>query len=57
MTEEEDPMVLYTCIVREEDYPTLKQRQGLLVNFAAFPHKFVELVTLCIKNHGKESPR
>ncbi|KAK3870594.1 hypothetical protein Pcinc_024177 [Petrolisthes cinctipes] len=57
VTEEEDPMVLYTCIVREEDYPILKQRQGLLVNFAAFPHKFVELVTLCTKNHGKELPR
>ncbi|XP_045118725.1 spindle assembly abnormal protein 6 homolog [Portunus trituberculatus] len=57
LTDEQDPFVLLSCLVREEDYHTLRQRQGLLVDFSAFPHKFVELVSSCIQESSKESPR
>uniref|UniRef100_A0A0N7ZCC4 Spindle assembly abnormal protein 6 N-terminal domain-containing protein n=1 Tax=Scylla olivacea TaxID=85551 RepID=A0A0N7ZCC4_SCYOL len=57
LTDEQDPFVLLSCVVREEDYHNLRQRQGLLVDFSAFPHKFVELVSSCIQESSKESPR
>ena len=57
LTDEQDPFVLLSCVVREEDYHTLRLRQGLLVDFSAFPHKFVELVSSCIQESSKESPR
>lgn len=57
LTDEQDPFVLLSSVVREEDYHNLRQRQGLLVDFSAFPHKFVELVNSCIQEASKESPR
>lgn len=57
LTDDSDPFVLYTCIVREDDYQGLRQSQGLLVDFAAFPHKFVELVETCRNEAEKEIPR
>jgi len=57
LTDDSDPFVLYTCIVREDDYQGLRQSQGLLVDFAAFPHKFVELVETCRNEAEKEVPR
>ncbi|CAL4068938.1 unnamed protein product [Meganyctiphanes norvegica] len=57
LTDDSDPFVLYTCIVREDDYQELRKSQGLLVDFAAFPHKFVELVETCRKEAEKEDPR
>lgn len=56
-TDDCDPFVLYTCVVREDDYYTLRQHQGLLIDFNAFPLKFVELVNSCIKEDEKESPK
>lgn len=56
-TDDCDPFVLYTCVVHEDDYYTLRQRQGLLIDFNAFPLKFVELVNSCIKENEKESPK
>lgn len=57
LTDDADPFVLYTSIVREDDYQGLRQSQGLLVDFAAFPHKFVELVETCRNESEKEVPR
>ncbi|XP_053634142.2 spindle assembly abnormal protein 6 homolog isoform X3 [Cherax quadricarinatus] len=57
LTDDHDPFVLYTCVVHEDDYHTLRHTQGLLVDFNSFPHKFVELVNACHKENGKESPR
>ncbi|XP_068220599.1 spindle assembly abnormal protein 6 homolog [Palaemon carinicauda] len=57
LTDEQDPFMLYTCVVCEEDYQSLRQHQGLLIDFAAFPHKFVELVNTCIRENETSSPR
>ncbi|KAH7970493.1 hypothetical protein HPB49_008055 [Dermacentor silvarum] len=35
----------------------LKTQQGLLVDFLAFPQKFVDLLELCTKDELKDSPR
>ncbi|XP_063593187.1 spindle assembly abnormal protein 6 homolog isoform X2 [Penaeus indicus] len=57
LTDDSDPFFLFTCIVCEEDYHGLRQSQGLLIDFSAFPHKFVELVNTCIRESGKDSPK
>lgn len=35
----------------------LKVQQGLLVDFSAFPKKFVDLLELCLVESGKENPK
>lgn len=35
----------------------LKVQQGLLVDFAAFPQKFIDLLELCITESSKEKPK
>lgn len=57
LTDDSDPFFLFTCIVCEEDYHALRQSQGLLIDFSAFPHKFVELVNTCIRESDKDSPK
>nr|XP_045615406.1 spindle assembly abnormal protein 6 homolog isoform X2 [Procambarus clarkii] len=57
LTDDHDPFVLYTCVVREDDYCNLRQTQGLLVDFNAFPYKFVELINSCNNEQVKDSPR
>lgn len=48
LTDERDLLFLYTLTVTEDDFHELKQDQQLLVDFAEFPHKFVELLqTVC----------
>lgn len=36
---------------------SLKNQQGLLIDFTAFPHKLMELLELCLEQQGKESPK
>lgn len=36
---------------------SLKTQQGLLVDFAAFPQKFVDLLEMCIREEHKEMPK
>ena len=36
---------------------SLKAQQGLLVDFAAFPQKFIDLLELCLSEAGKERPK
>ncbi|XP_042887359.1 spindle assembly abnormal protein 6 homolog isoform X2 [Penaeus japonicus] len=57
LTDDSDPFFLFTCLVCEEDYHALRQHQGLLIDFSAFPHKFVELVNTCIRESEKDSPK
>lgn len=36
---------------------SLKVQQGLLVDFAAFPQKFIDLLKLCYSEQDSDSPR
>ncbi|XP_076046409.1 spindle assembly abnormal protein 6 homolog [Oratosquilla oratoria] len=57
LTDENDPFLLYTCVIKDEDYRYLQQSQGLLVDFQAFPHKFIDLINTCKGEEAKDSPR
>lgn len=57
LTDSKDPFMLYTCVVREDDYHTLRQHQELLVDFHTFPQTFVELVKSCSKESDMGSPK
>lgn len=35
----------------------LKEQQGLLVDFSAFPQKFIDLIELCVKEEESPNPR
>lgn len=37
--------------------PSLKVQQGLLVDFASFPQKFIDLLNLCYSEQESENPR
>lgn len=54
LTDDQDPFFLYDLHLGEEDFQVLKSQQGLLVDFSAFPQKFIELLQLCAKNQGQE---
>uniref|UniRef100_A0A6A7G1S8 ER-Golgi vesicle-tethering protein/Myosin class II heavy chain n=1 Tax=Hirondellea gigas TaxID=1518452 RepID=A0A6A7G1S8_9CRUS len=54
ITEEADPFFLFTLNVSEADFHGLKHEQNLLVDFSAFPSKFIELLELC--SSSKDSP-
>ena len=43
--------------VSEEEFQSLKVEQSILVDFAQFPDKFIELLEECIASRGEESPR
>merc|ERR1719272_2374180 len=47
LTEEADPFFLDTLEISEEDFQSLKSEQSLLVDFATFPIKVIELLRLC----------
>jgi spindle assembly abnormal protein 6 len=57
VTDEEDPYVYFTLKMTEEDFCMLKSQQGLLVDFAAFPSKFIQLVERCVTEHQTDSPK
>ena len=42
---------IYTCIF------SLKTQQGLLVDFAQFPQKFIDLLEMCLREEHKEMPK
>lgn len=46
VTDDNDPYFLYLLDVGEQDFHLLKRDQALLVEFAVFPLKFIELVEL-----------
>ncbi|KAL7750816.1 hypothetical protein RI367_003773 [Sorochytrium milnesiophthora] len=47
ITDPDDPLFLYSLMIAEHDYMTLKQEQGLVVDFHVFPDKLVELIEQC----------
>ncbi|XP_074044350.1 spindle assembly abnormal protein 6 homolog [Macrotis lagotis] len=57
LTDDADPFFLYNLVISEEDFQSLKLQQGLLVDFSAFPQKFIDLLQQCTQEQGKEIPR
>ncbi|XP_006919621.2 spindle assembly abnormal protein 6 homolog isoform X4 [Pteropus alecto] len=57
LTDDTDPFFLYILVISEEDFQSLKFQQGLLVDFLAFPQKFIDLLQQCTQEHAKEIPR
>lgn len=48
LTDESDPYFLYLLELSEQDFPLLKREQSILVDFAAFPSKLIELLEQCL---------
>ncbi|XP_033289563.1 spindle assembly abnormal protein 6 homolog isoform X8 [Orcinus orca] len=57
LTDDTDPFFLYNLVISEEDFQSLKFQQGLLIDFSAFPQKFIDLLQQCTQEHAKEIPR
>ncbi|NXW95075.1 SAS6 protein, partial [Alopecoenas beccarii] len=62
LTDDTDPFFLYNLVISEEDFQRqvklyLKSQQGLLVDFSAFPQKFIDLLQQCIQEQNKDIPR
>lgn len=57
LTDEKDPFFLFTLRLAEDDFQGLKVQQGLLVDFGAFPQKFIDLLELCLHEEHKEVPK
>ncbi|NXK36556.1 SAS6 protein, partial [Piprites chloris] len=57
LTDDTDPFFLYNLVISEEDFQSLKSQQGLLVDFTAFPQKFIDLLQQCIQEQSKDTPR
>ncbi len=53
--EGEEAYFLYILDVGEADYPALKRDQSLLVDFAAFPNQFLELIQGCLASSSSSS--
>ncbi|KAH8035360.1 hypothetical protein HPB51_004601 [Rhipicephalus microplus] len=64
LTDDADPFFFYTLTLTEDDFQRrvsdiilLKAQQGLLVDFLAFPQKFIDLLELCTKDEQKDENR
>ncbi|XP_065906289.1 spindle assembly abnormal protein 6 homolog isoform X2 [Dysidea avara] len=57
VTDENDPFFVYSLGIGDDDFQGLKSQQGLLVDFAAFPQKFIDLLELCLAESGKDRPK
>ncbi|KAK3091357.1 hypothetical protein FSP39_019232 [Pinctada imbricata] len=57
LTDDRDLFFLYTLRLGEEDFQSLKTQQGLLVDFAQFPQKFIDLLEMCLREEHKEMPK
>ncbi|KAF5909818.1 spindle assembly abnormal protein 6, partial [Clarias magur] len=57
LTDDSDLYFLYNLVISEEDFQSLKVQQGLLIDFTAFPQKFIDLLEQCISEQSKENPR
>uniref|UniRef100_A0A8C3S3F9 Spindle assembly abnormal protein 6 homolog n=1 Tax=Chelydra serpentina TaxID=8475 RepID=A0A8C3S3F9_CHESE len=57
ITDDADPLFLCSLAIGEEDFQSLKSQQGLLVDFSAFPQKFIDLLEQCILEQRKQVPR
>jgi spindle assembly abnormal protein 6 len=52
-----DLLFLHTLEVSEEDFQTLKAEQGILVDFANFSGKIIDLLRRCIASRNDEVPK
>ncbi|XP_007541960.1 spindle assembly abnormal protein 6 homolog isoform X1 [Poecilia formosa] len=57
LTDDTDPYFLFTLPISEEDFQSLKVQQGLLIDFASFPQKFIDLLNLCNLEQDSDNPR
>jgi spindle assembly abnormal protein 6 len=57
LTEDTDLFFIYTLEISEEEFYRLKQEQNLLVDFTAFPVKFIELLHMCLACEKDLHPR
>ncbi|TMS20222.1 Spindle assembly abnormal protein 6-like protein [Larimichthys crocea] len=57
LTDDQDPYFLFNLSISEEDFQSLKVQQGLLIDFASFPQKFIDLLNLCYSEQESHSPR
>jgi len=56
LTDETDAFLLYTLDISEDDFHVLKNEQNILVDFATFPSKFIELLRQCQGAASEEHP-
>uniref|UniRef100_A0A7N5ZSV7 Spindle assembly abnormal protein 6 homolog n=1 Tax=Anabas testudineus TaxID=64144 RepID=A0A7N5ZSV7_ANATE len=57
LTDDIDSYFLFNLTISEEDFQSLKAQQGLLIDFASFPQKFIDLLNLCYSEQKAEHPR
>ncbi|XP_031734548.1 spindle assembly abnormal protein 6 homolog isoform X4 [Anarrhichthys ocellatus] len=57
LTDDTDPYFLFNLSISEEDFQSLKVQQGLLIDFASFPQKFIDLLNLCYSEQESDNPR
>ncbi|XP_054645767.1 spindle assembly abnormal protein 6 homolog isoform X2 [Dunckerocampus dactyliophorus] len=57
LTDDVDPSFLFSLIISEEDFQSLKVQQGLLIDFSSFPEKLTELLNLCQSEQQSSHPR
>mmetsp|Transcript_27233 Transcript_27233/g.71776 ORF Transcript_27233/g.71776 Transcript_27233/m.71776 type:complete len:485 (+) Transcript_27233:75-1529(+) len=58
LTDETDPFFLYCLRITEEEFQSVKAEQSILVDFAEFPSKFVELLQCCsTTSESSDSPK
>ncbi|XP_049911481.1 spindle assembly abnormal protein 6 homolog [Epinephelus moara] len=57
LTDDIDPYFLFNLSISEEDFQSLKVQQGLLIDFASFPQKFIDLLNLCYSEQESDNPR
>ncbi|XP_068449373.1 spindle assembly abnormal protein 6 homolog [Clinocottus analis] len=57
LTDDTDPYFLFNLSISEEDFQSLKVQQRLLIDFASFPQKFIDLLNLCYSEQESENPR
>ncbi|GLC45099.1 hypothetical protein PLESTB_001468100 [Pleodorina starrii] len=57
ISNDSDLYFLHTLEVSEEDFQSLKNDQGILVDFASFPGKIISLLEKCVTAQPGDSPR
>eukprot|EP00983_Pelagomonas_calceolata_P119132 1160573-Pelagomonas_calceolata.AAC.2 len=57
ISSESDLFFLHSLEVSEEDFQSLKNEQGILVDFASFPGKVITLLDRCINSLPTDAPR
>lgn len=57
ISSESDLYFLHSLEVSEEDFQSLKNEQGILVDFASFPGKIITLLDKCNASQPTDAPR